>query len=1208
MTKLAWGATGTRTYEAGVDRGVLYINGIDGVPWNGLTSVKENPSGGAPTPYYLDGVKYLNISSTEEFIADLEAYSSPDEFANCDGSSSIYSGLIVTQQPRKQFGLSYRTLIGNDTNGQSHGYKIHIVYNALAGPSSKDNTTLSDSSTPSKLTWNLTTTPPAYSTYKPTAHMIIDSTKTDPDLLAVLEGYLYGADGIAPRLPTPSQLVSQFGTWNPMALDASLNFIGVKSNSVSTITNLATNPSFESVATGTTVVRTNLATNSSFEGATAGINYWPGVSGLAVPSSSITGGLFGSGHYRLTWTTASTISGGFLSAHGATIKPNLVYTLSGWVRPSIDQTMSLYGNFYNGSIDTANISRGNTLTLLANVWTRVWVTATSGLNDNAMDVNFYGDLPFPVGATMDLDGLLIEQTDQLRPYFDGSTPDALGFDYGWTGVANASTSTAKAAVVPVITNLATNPSFESVVPGTALVRTNLCVNPGAEVDVVGWIQKGSAPTITRSTEKSHIGVSSVKIVSTAGSGSGVGIDVSGLVVGAQYVMSGYVLVPNGQSSTVVSTVASIGYGTSSTKNGLWEQISMLFTATLGTHNVGFDFLTGFSAGNYFYIDSVLIEQTDQLRPYFDGSTPDALGFDYGWTGVANASTSTAKAAVVEVRRNLVENPIVRVNTAGWFSGAALTRTSAVDKWWVNAPAGTHTYASFGGVVGRFYSISMRVKGPVGTDVSLQNTDNVVGGFAGAGSGTIPASGEIVLSARSGVATGGTTMNFGLIPSAGQTGLMVTEAFAEEVSASGILVGSYFDGTTPALGDFINAWSGIADTSTSIKSGVSVSDAFGGNNTTIVLSLDGARVIPKSSNSDSYMAPGGDAAAGAFRYNLVAGKTYTIIATCRLDAKQTGTPINIARAIVPFVKIANGTYINYPSTSALNEVGTTKLRTTMSIPSDTTEAFIRLYNGASSGNGDVYWSDFLIVEGNYTGEYFDGSSVNLSSDLMLTWSGTPHASTSVKSGIEVAGSNYNGLNCVVYRSAEKNNTGAGSIVVRRSNSGVNAGMYQRIYMPVGLHTIIAKIWIEPGFLTGLDFVQIYVSGSSGFTSEYVTTVGQWVTIRATSTNPTAGLVNVFVYAPDSVGIAETRMWVDTLQVIAGDYTEPYFDGSTTPFLHKKQLAIPAWSGAAHASTSSFSYLTDLPVVSNDGDAHVVTNDLWVLIDGQWRNNGTVPLQN
>lgn len=210
MARLNWDAQGARYYETGIDRGVLYPISDIGVAWPGLIAVSESPSGGDPRPYYIDGIKYLNISAAEEFVASIEAFYAPAEFAECDGRTQIQNGLFATQQPRKTFGFSYRTLIGNDLDGSAHGYKIHLVYNALAAPAGRDYASNGDSVDPSIFSWDIETLPPSLNGYKPTAHMVVDSRTTDPAVLTQVEDLLYGTEANAPTLPTPNELVAIF--------------------------------------------------------------------------------------------------------------------------------------------------------------------------------------------------------------------------------------------------------------------------------------------------------------------------------------------------------------------------------------------------------------------------------------------------------------------------------------------------------------------------------------------------------------------------------------------------------------------------------------------------------------------------------------------------------------------------------------------------------------------------------------------------------------------------------------------------------------------------------------------------------------------------------------------------------------------------------------------------------------------------------------
>lgn len=212
MTKLLWDQVGERVYETGVDHGVLYIpdnSGVynNGVAWNGLTSVSENPSGAEANAQYADNIKYLNLISAEEFSATLEAFTYPEEFAEFDGLAVPTPGLVIGQQSRKVFGLSYRTKLGNDIEGEDYGYKIHLVYGCQASPSEKAYNTINDSPEAINFSWEISTTPVPVTGYKPTALIVIDSTVVDPDNLAALELLLYGDVGTDPQLPTPDDVI-----------------------------------------------------------------------------------------------------------------------------------------------------------------------------------------------------------------------------------------------------------------------------------------------------------------------------------------------------------------------------------------------------------------------------------------------------------------------------------------------------------------------------------------------------------------------------------------------------------------------------------------------------------------------------------------------------------------------------------------------------------------------------------------------------------------------------------------------------------------------------------------------------------------------------------------------------------------------------------------------------------------------------------------
>ena len=211
--KLKWDQTGERIYETGVSNGVLYVqkaNGSydNGVAWNGLSTVTESPSGAESNAIYADNIKYLALTSAEEFGATVEAYTYPDEFAECDGSAEVADGVMIGQQDRKAFGMAYKTIVGNDTEKNAHGYKLHMIYGATAAPSEKGYSTVNDSPEPITLSWELSTTPVEVTGYKPTATLVIESTKANSEKLKALEDILFGSDETEARLPMPNEVIS----------------------------------------------------------------------------------------------------------------------------------------------------------------------------------------------------------------------------------------------------------------------------------------------------------------------------------------------------------------------------------------------------------------------------------------------------------------------------------------------------------------------------------------------------------------------------------------------------------------------------------------------------------------------------------------------------------------------------------------------------------------------------------------------------------------------------------------------------------------------------------------------------------------------------------------------------------------------------------------------------------------------------------------
>lgn len=216
MSKLVWDQTGSKLFETGIEKAVLFVmkNGAyeKGVAWSGVTSVSEKPSGAEDTPLYADNIKYLNLKSNEEFGATIEAYMYPDEWEQCDGSAELATGVTIGQQARSKFALAYVTKIGNDTDLNDHGYKIHIIYNAQAAPSEKQYQTVNDSPEAITFSWEISTTPENVTGFKPTANVVIDSTKVDAGKLKTFEDMLYGSESTESQLMLPDAIMAHFKT------------------------------------------------------------------------------------------------------------------------------------------------------------------------------------------------------------------------------------------------------------------------------------------------------------------------------------------------------------------------------------------------------------------------------------------------------------------------------------------------------------------------------------------------------------------------------------------------------------------------------------------------------------------------------------------------------------------------------------------------------------------------------------------------------------------------------------------------------------------------------------------------------------------------------------------------------------------------------------------------------------------------------------
>lgn len=397
MTRVSWNDVGQRFYEAGTDRGVLYLAGQAGVPWNGLVGVNENSSGGEPKAYYLDGYKYLNVATSEEYAATINAFTSPREFDACDGTAAIQNGLFATQQPRKNFGFSYRTLVGNDVDGLNLGYKIHIVYNALASPAQRSYKTNGDSAAPLTLDWSITTLPPRLTGIRPTAHFIIDSRLTPPRLLESIENILYGSNTSDARLPTAEELSDLFTGLPPIAA-----------------VNWLTNGSFE-LSGSNVVVRKNLTPNPRMINSAL---FWAVYANATMTATS--------GGNQVTLTSTFTgLQSVFYHNYDLPTSSNLVYSSSIEVTVPTDgfattfdlRTYGYGDNLVLSSSGFVTVNPGETVTIVSNSNGVNTTTSTTGIR-MILYVNSGG----PVGTKFVVRNALLEQASKVGAYFDGTNP------------------------------------------------------------------------------------------------------------------------------------------------------------------------------------------------------------------------------------------------------------------------------------------------------------------------------------------------------------------------------------------------------------------------------------------------------------------------------------------------------------------------------------------------------------------------------------------------------------------------------------------------------------------------------------------------------------------------------------------------------------------------------------------------------------------
>jgi len=781
MSRVTWADPGSRFYETGVDRTVLYVNNV-GIAWSGVQSISESPTGGEARPFYMDGIKYLNIAGKEEFEATIEALGSPAEFGPCDGRQAINNGLFAHQQPRKAFSLSYRTLIGNDTVGQNLGYKIHLVYNALAAPSDRSYSSTGDSSDPTTKSWALTTLPPSLTGMKPTAHFVIDSRSTPKMLLAAIEDILYGSDAADPRMPLVSELIAMFKSEGPL-----------------TRTNLMTNPSFRSTTTPTEVLR-NFIKNPSYR---ATSNYVERLRNKCVnPNPATTSGYStgtptavpapwdaSRGAIRGTGTGSSTFYL-FSATADALIPSGTPVTVSGTIQVPAGKYYRVYvhvrtGNYYYSSATAPYVlSDGNPIR----------VSKTETLTSDAADVdlailvydtNTGGVLSAGVNCYMG--DVMIQRSSILNSYFDGDTPASGDFTYAWTGTAKASSSYQRGAYVPNV-----------------LSSGNVAI-----MQSTAWVRPGRSYSARLAS-----------LYDSTGSGYGdLGTLISGVQIlerGKTYTVSAWFYSPPSNPNTTAGFQFTVTGVTGLNKNAIvapggGEQFLSL-TVTVPTDvNVTGAYLRIQNNDKRgladIWISDLMFVEGETVVPFFDGTTPAADGLTYSWSGTADASAPIATG--------------LQIST---WSGSNGVRTQGPAIGLGYSMDIRKSYTSYGPIVpysavGDYYSAQVTLRAIPGESLSdasvkvqLHDGTQYVSTAAYV---LLPADGSpVVVQTNASLPIANTGVRLYVYPTKGNP-VRVTESIIEKVTGPDLPVsGPFFDGSSADVDKYFYYWDGTPDASTS----------------------------------------------------------------------------------------------------------------------------------------------------------------------------------------------------------------------------------------------------------------------------------------------------------------------------------------------------------------------------------------------------------
>lgn len=878
---------------------------------------------------------------------------------------------------------------------------------------------------------------------------------------------------------------------------------------------------------------------------------------------------------------ASDIVGQYILSTAQNVTPGAVYTGSLYGRTSV--AASSYARIYwlTGTGSIISSSDGTQANTTANAWARRSVTATAPANAVKARLDWRSVASqMPLNSTLDVTGALFEQTGQLRPYFDGTTLPQPGWTTAWSGPVNNSASTAKATSTAVWTNQFANPSLQSVASGATTLRTNLCTNPNFDVaGSTNWVVKGPA-TVAPSTVVSHSGTTSLAITATSsGLNAGGGINLTGLTIGAKYTLSAWVYVPSTNvTPRAVATVAAIGYGTNTADvRDSWIRLSYTITATATVHNFGFDFHPNQSTiGDVIYVDDVLIEQTDQLRPYFDGSTASAQGWGYAWTGVAGTSTSIAKATAVAVRTNGVSNPhaisggaiwgnqtpkfdtpnTVTYNPTGAQDGGSaysVTIGSGVLSGDKNLRISVSTVNGGGIASGTPIAVSMDIFAPEAMSGSIEL------GFGTAGADIFAHSDSVALNVGAwtrisaiilapATATSVKLMQFlgTVAPSSGST-YLASRALLEVNSS---VNETYFDGNTSSSGDFGYGWTSTANSSTSQQTAPKTAEDVGFAPYSIAYVSQG-RVYT------------GTSSAGVKSTASAPAGTSLFFQTSDFTTVVANTPYTF----YAYVYVPTGTApvrLEDPNNAAVGTASTvfdawTKITLTYS-PTQTT-TFLRVRSAGVTAPGTTFYvgaKGFLL--GRYTGNHFDGSMPS-TGDFTPTWAGTAHASTTDL--IAPAPSYFGTAGPTSKRWTSYDSTGTPVLLFRTDGANVNNGTNRLAFGGATISAnstytmiITAQASVSSSWVYGIDSVGDPLGGGSFTIGTTPTTVYRTFTSGATAVGNGG-----FIRANDTAAIGAT-LTITKISLVSGIYTGPHFDGDTP----STGDLLPVWTGALQNSVS------------------------------------------